>query len=240
MMRRTNFDPGGFSEYVRLPRVNVERGVFPLPDRLSFEEATFVEPLACVSRSQRLAEVSTHHTLLILGSGISGLLHLKLAKAHGVRRIVAVDLNEYRLRAAKRFGADKIINAEEDVPRRLKEFNEDRLADRVIVSTGAKAASEQALRSIDRGGKILFFAAPRPGDHVSVPVGTFWLDEIELTASYGASPRDLTDSLQLLESGSLQVRDMITHRLPLAETGKGFALVADASESMKVIIEPQQ
>lgn len=239
-LHKTNYDPGGFAEYIRVPRINVERGVYLLPDDVSFEDGTFIEPLGCVVRGQRLANIQKGQSVLILGSGVSGLLHAQLARERGAERVIATDINEYRLRAAKKFGADAVIHAEEDVPERLRQLSDGRLADRVIVCTGATSASKQALRCVDRGGMILFFAVPAHGVDVSVPITDFWRDEITIVTSYGAAPGDLEESLQLIDGHKVNVHDMITHRLSSAETGLGFKLVAEAKESLKVIIEPQR
>ena len=240
LMRRTSFDPGGFSEYIRLLRPNVETGVLPLPSALSFEEGTFVEPLACVLRGQRHAQIQPQQTVVVLGCGVSGLLHIRLAKARNVRRIIATDLSEFRLRAAERSGADEVINADEDLPKILRDSNQNRLADRVLVCTGARSASKQALHSVDKGGTILFFSAPGPDEELPIPITDYWLNEVALTSSYGASPSDLAQSLELLRNRKVTVKDMITHRLPLADAEKGFRLVSEADKSVKVIIEPQK
>src|SRR3989338_5129692 len=97
-LKTTNFDPGGFSQLIRLPEINVRYGVYRLPDHVSYEEGTFIEPLACVVRGQRKANVRPGQTVLIIGSGISGLLHLLLARAKGVDRIITVDIDESRLK----------------------------------------------------------------------------------------------------------------------------------------------
>jgi L-iditol 2-dehydrogenase len=207
-LRRTNFDPGGFAEYLRLPRINVEQGIFPLPDEVSFEEATFVEPLACVLRGQRLA-----HT----------------------------DIVDYRLEAARKFGADIAIQAKEYTPNHLRQAADGRLADLVVICNGATSAISQALESVERGGTVLFFAPTDPG--VTVPISVndlFWRNEITLASSYGGSPGDYAAALELIQAGKIRVREMITHRLGLAETGLGFQLVARAQDSLKVIIEPQR
>lgn len=240
-LRRTNFDPGGFVEYVRLPAINVDRGIFPLPDDMSFEEATFIEPLACVLRGQRKAGIKPGQSVLVIGSGISGLLHIKLARAMGAERIVAVDINEYRLKAAEKFGADTVFSADKYSPERLREINSGYLADAAIVCTGAVAAVAQALASVERGGVVLFFAPTGPG--VTVPLSindVFWRTDVTLTTSYAGSPADYSSALELILSRRVPVKDMITHRLKLAETGLGFKLVAEARESIKVIILPQQ
>jgi L-iditol 2-dehydrogenase len=239
-LHTTNYDPGGFAEYLRVPRLNVDRGVFLLPDEVSYEEGAFVEPLACVVRGQRVARLQPGQMVLVLGSGISGLLHIALACALGAGRIVATDINEYRLNAAQRFGADVVFHAEEDVPARLRQANEGRLADLVIVCTGAFPAFLQALQSVDRGGTVLFFAPTEPGVELPVPVNDFWRNSITLMPSYGNSPLDAVVAIELIRARRVPVGEMITHRLSLAETGLGFQLVAEAGESIKVIIEPHR
>ena len=239
-LHTTNYDPGGFAEYLRVPPLNVDRGVFLLPDEISFEDGTFIEPLACVIRGQRLARLLPGQAVLVLGSGISGLLHVAMARASGAGRIIATDVSEYRLHAAQRLGADCVIHAEEDVPARLRQDNDNRLADLVIVSTGAFPAFSQALQSVDRGGTVLFFAPTGPGMALPVPVNEFWRKGITLMPSYGGSPQDICVAIDLIRARRVPVHEMITHHLGLAETGLGFRLVAQGGESIKVIVEPQR
>ncbi|MBI4333771.1 MAG: alcohol dehydrogenase catalytic domain-containing protein [Chloroflexi bacterium] len=240
-LRKTNFDPGGFAEYVRLPAINVDRGVFLLPREVSYDEATFVEPLACVLRGQKRAQVQPGNSLLVVGSGIAGLLHIGLARALGAGRIVATDISDYRLAAAKKLGAEAAFQAREDIPARLRSINEGRLADRVIVCTGAASALAQALASVERGGTVLLFAPTNPGVVLPVPVNEFFFrNDVTITTSYAGSPADYQTALDLIRAGVVKVRPMITHRLSLAEAGLGFQLVADARDSIKVVIKPQR
>ena len=240
-LRETSFDPGGFAEYLRVPAVNVDRGVFPLPAGVSFEEASFVEPLACVLRGQRRANLQPGQSVLVLGSGLAGLLHINLARALGAGRIVATDMVDYRLEAARRFGADAAFSAQEDVPARLRQVNDGRLAELVIVSTGAPPALLQALQSVERGGTVLYFAPTEPGVTVPVTVNdTFFRNDVTLTTTYAASPADLATALELIAMRRVGVGEMITHRLGLAEAGLGFKLTAEARSSLKVIVEPQR
>ncbi|MHB8282948.1 MAG: alcohol dehydrogenase catalytic domain-containing protein, partial [bacterium] len=162
-LRTTNFDPGGFAQYLRLPEINVKNGLYLLPDSVSFEEGTFVEPLACCVRAQRLASVRPAQTIIVIGSGLAGLLHINLLRASGVTTIIATDINGFRLSAAKKFGADYAINAKEDVPETIKNINGGFLADIVIISAGADSAIEQGLKSVRRGGTVLFFSAAGEG-----------------------------------------------------------------------------
>ena len=240
-LRQTNFDPGGFAEYIRLPAINVDRGVFMLPDEVSYEEATFIEPLACVLRGQRLAHMSLGNSVLVIGSGIAGLLHVQLARTLKAGRVIATDINDYRLEAAQRFGADVAIHAGEDLPARLRQVNDGRLADLVIVCTGATSAITQALQSVERGGTVLLFAPTEPG--VAIPISInelFWRNDITLTTSYAGSPADYMAALELIRAHHICPSEMITHRLSLEETGLGFHLVVSAQDSIKVIIEPQR
>lgn len=239
-LHTTNYDPGGFAEYVRVPQLQVERGMYRLPDEVSFEEGVFIEPLACIVRAQRLARLQVSQTVLVLGSGMSGLLHVALARAAGATRIIATDVNEYRLRAAQRFGADVVMHATEDVPGRVRQVNDGRLADLVMICTGAYSAFMQGLQSVERGGTVVFFAPTEPGVTIPVPVNDFWRNGITLMPSYGAAPVDLAVALELIRAHRVPVGEMITHRLSLAEAGLGFRLAAEAHESIKVILEPQR
>ena len=136
------------------------------------------------------------------------------------------------------FGADETIHGTEDVPARLRDMNEGRLADVVIVCTGAMPAIQQAVKSVDRGGTLLFFAPTAAGVDVPIPLFDYWRDEISVVTSYAGSGDDLKESLALIRDHNVRVADMVTHRLPLAEAGLGFQLTAGGQDSIKVIIDP--
>jgi len=221
-----NYDPGGYSEFVRVPKINVDSGTYLLPKKVSYEEGTMIEPLACAIRANRVIQVKKGHLVLVLGSGLSGLLCMAAAKAKGAK-VIATDINDYRLRKAKEFGADRVINAKEDI--RVK-------ADRVIICTGARSAVGQAFNCIDKKGIILFFAIPN--NNIEVPTADFWRNELTITSSYGAAPLDLKEALASIKDKKINVRAMITHRLPLTQIQAGFDLVAQAKESLKVVLQP--
>jgi L-iditol 2-dehydrogenase len=239
-LHTTNYYPGGFSQYVRVPKINVQYGVYRLPDGMSFEEGTFIEPLACVVRGQRLAQIRKDDAVLIIGGGLAGILHTQLARANGVENVVVADINSYRLELAKKFGATQTVDSKEALAEKLQAVNGGRLADQVIVCTGATPAALAALECVDKGGSILFFAVPDPTVRIPVPITDFWRNEITLRTSYGAAPADLEQSLAYLAAKRLNVLDMITHRLSLAEAAEGFRLVASAGNSLKVILEPNR
>jgi len=240
-LRRTFFDPGGFCEYLRLPKINVGQGVYLLPDEMSFEEATFIEPIACVLRGQRLARMKKGKSVLVIGSGIAGLLHIQMAKISGASLVAATDINEYRLKIAKKLGADCVMNSiSEDVVAKFKKLNGGRLADLVVICAGAPQAIGQALESVDRGGIVLFFAPTNEGVKIPISINKiFWRTEITLTSSYAGTPGEHMEALELILSRKFHIQDMITHRLKLSQIQRGFQLVTEAKNSLKVIIEPQ-
>ncbi len=237
-LRTTNFDPGGFAEFVRVPPINVKHGVFVLPKEISDEDAVFIEPLACVIRGQRLADLRPGRTVLVIGSGVAGLLHVKLAKASGAARVIATDLVDSRRAAARKAGADLAIDGRDDVPTKVRDGTDGHLADLVVTCTGAPKAIAQGLACVDRGGTILLFAPTEPTAKIEIPFNALWRDEITTVASYGGSPQDIRAAITLLAERKIAVADLITHVLPLEEAAKGFHLVAQAKDSLKVVLRP--
>ncbi len=246
--------PGGYAEYILVPEELARAGIYRLPDSVSYDQSTFVEPLACVVRSQKLAGVKTGFTVLIMGCGMSGLLQVKLAKSKGCR-IVATDVNPARVELARRCGADVVVgaaqNAAGDLAGAAGRGATDRLgarllaetgrkADVVIVCTSATSAIEQAWKCVDKGGAVVFFAVPGPEAQVTIPLNEFWTQEMRVLTSYYCGPSDIIEALRLIEARTVAVEDLITHRLPLAQIARGFQLVLDGRESIKVIIRPQE
>ena len=232
-LRTTHFDPGGFAEFVRLPAINVRLGTFPLPEGVSFEEGSFVEALACVIRGQRVVGGVAGKRVAILGSGMSGMLHLLWAKARGAARVVCTDVHPYRRAAASRAGADAVVDAlTAEAPEKIGP------ADVVVVATAAPAAMEQAFSIVDRGGAILVFALVAPGTVLSFPAHALWARGVSIVPSYAGPPAEMRLALAAIAAREVDVGPLVTHRLPLAQTAEAFRLVALASDSMKVIVLP--
>ncbi|MFH1093749.1 MAG: alcohol dehydrogenase catalytic domain-containing protein [Candidatus Omnitrophota bacterium] len=221
-----NFEPGGFSEFIRAPKENVDYGTYILPDNVTYEEGTMIEPLACVIRGQHVIDVQKDQTVLVLGSGISGLMNIQLAKLKGAR-VIATDIDAYRLRKAREFGADEVINAIKKMS--LK-------ADKVIVCTGAYSAIEQAFANIDKKGIILLFAVPN--EDIKIPNVDVWRNELTITSSYGAAPADLEESLNMIKNKDIPVEKLISHRVSLKDIQQGFKIASEAKESLKVVVKP--
>jgi L-iditol 2-dehydrogenase len=221
-----NYDPGGYSEFVRVPKINVDHGVYVLPKNMSYEEGTMIEPLACALRGQETIGVKKEQTVLVLGCGISGLLNIRVAKWIGAR-VIATDMEECRREKAKACGADEVFN-----PKDLPSIK----AEKVILCTGALPAVKQAFQSLDRKGTLLLFAIPETD--IQLPTVDLWRNEMTVTSSYGAAPDDLKNALRLIAEGRIPVKDMITHRLPIEKAQEGFRLVTGAGKTLKVVLLP--
>jgi L-iditol 2-dehydrogenase len=241
LLKGTSFYPGGFAEYIRIPAINVDRGVFHIPDGLSYENASFMEPLACVLRGQRNAGLKPGQSVLVLGSGISGLLHVGLARALGAGLIIAADTIAFRLKKAAQMGADLALDADDNLIPSIRAANAGRLADLVIICFDGFIPL--AFKTVERGGTALFFAGGAEGAIIPATINDiFWRTEATLTSTYAGSPYDCKTALELLRAGAVPVEKTITHRLGMEEAPYGFRAVASPveHECVKVIIDPQK
>lgn len=237
-LRQTHFDPGGFAQYIRIPAINVERGTLKIPDSLDDDIASFTEPLGCVLRGQRKIGLFPGCSVLIVGCGISGLLHLLAARVMGAGTLIGTDLQPSRLDLALKLGATHVFQSgKEDIARAVRNVTQEGV-DFAIVCAGARSAVHDALQAVNRGGTVLFFAPLKPEERLEIIFNeTFWRNGITLTSSYGAAPADLQSALALLASGRVDPTPLITHRLPLEDTARGFQL-AIRGEALKIIIKP--
>ncbi len=240
LQRGTHFEPGGFSELVRIPAINVDRGTFHVPDGVSYEDASFMEPLACVIRGQRSMRLKPGQTALVVGSGIAGLMHISMARALGAGLIIAADTITMRLEMAKKMGANHAIQADDSMFEAIREINDGRLADQVVVCHGEFI--HYAIRAAEKGGTVLIFASAPEGATIPVPINEiFWRTEVTLLSTYAGSPADCDQALKLIRMGAVPVSTLITHRIKLSDAVKGFQMTASPIEhkSIKVIVEPQ-
>ena len=241
LLRGTQFYPGGFAEYIRIPAVNVDRGVFRIPQGVSYEEASFMEPLACVLRGQNNARIRAGQSVLVMGSGISGLLHIGLARTLGAGQVIAGDTIPFRLEKAREMGAHHAFEVNDLFVEAIREVNDGRLADLVIICF--EGFIPVALKAVERGGTVLFFAGASEGATIPATINDlFWRTEVTLTSAYAGNPADCISALKLIKAGSIMVRNLVTHRLGLGEGGEGFKAVSSPVEHrcVKVIVEPQR
>jgi L-iditol 2-dehydrogenase len=228
--------PGGFAEYILVPEALIEKGAYLLPGSISYDQSTFIEPVACVVLSQKLAGLKEGQSVLVLGCGMSGLLQIQLAKRKGCV-VAATDVVEKKREYAQIFGADLVIPGDGEVSQCLTGYLRKK-ADVVFLCTSALSAVEQAWTSVDKGGAVVFFAVPGPEKTVTVPVNDFWTKEVRILTSYYCGPPDIQEAIELLAAGAIDVERMITHRVPLEDIVRGFQLVLGGAEAVKVIIKP--
>ena len=239
-LRSTNFDPGGFSQYVRLPEINTRLGICSIPDHVSYEEASFAEPLGCVIRGQRRAGVREGDVVVVVGTGMSGVLHVALAKASGARAVVGVDIVPRKLTWAEQFGADRTTDAMNELPNLLQsEFGHK--ADMVILTTGNSDAVLNSFQAIEDGGTVLLFAPGEPDTTVPIDItDVFFKRDVTVTSTYAAAPGDLTEAMTLIADGTIPVAEMITHKIGLEQIQDGFDLIRRGTDSLKIIVEPNR
>ncbi|HAJ05839.1 MAG TPA: alcohol dehydrogenase [Chloroflexi bacterium] len=238
-LHATSFDPGGFAEYIRLPRINVDKGgVIKMPEGLDFDVATFAEPLGCVLRGLGRINILPGDSVLVLGSGMAGLLNIKVAIALGAGRVVATDIHDLRIEAAKDSGASSVFNGLQPELTDILLADNGTKFDHVIVCAAGETVFRQAMSVVEKGGSILLYAFSAPAAKFQFSLNEFFSQGISIFTTYGASPIDLLQAIELLHYGRVRVSDLITHKLELDQTSLGFQLAADGSESLKVIIRP--
>jgi L-iditol 2-dehydrogenase len=235
----SQIEPGGFCEYLVARPATVRHGILKLPDGLGFGEATLAEPLACCLRAVERTGLSPGDSLVVIGAGPAGLLHVQVARLAGAGRVIAVDLARERLDAARRFGADVALNASlQDVAAAVRSLTAGQGADAVITAVGSAEVVAQALDMVRPGGKVNVFAECPPGSRISLDPNLMYHKEITLLGAYSSSPRDLRVALDLIATGRVNARDMISHRMPLARLAEAFEVALRGRDALKVIIEP--
>ncbi len=220
---KTNIDPGGFSEFIRVPQPNVERAMLQF-DGLDYEEAAFVEPVACCIHAWEKLTVHPKDTVLIVGAGPIGLIHLELAKI-AYADVYIADIKEKRLQFAEKRGGIP-VHAADTVE-----------ADTVIVAAGNQKAYQLALNSVKKGGHISFFAECPPDSYISLDPNLVYAKELTFTGSYSSTPFGHWKALNLIKK-AINVKGLITHRFGLKELGKAITMAHQAEDCLKIMIRP--
>jgi L-iditol 2-dehydrogenase len=228
--------PGGLATHAVAQAQALATDALVLPADLDDETATFIEPLACVVKSLRRARVRPGDRVLVLGLGVMGLLHLLAARRLAPAVLIGADRLARRVEAARPF-ADVVVDTDRDaLPEAVRAATGGGGADVVIVGPGSVEALDAGLACAAPGGTVLLFAPTPPEVRWAVAPHALFFKEVSLVASYSAGPEDTRDALRLLAAG-LPVRRLITHRLPLAEAGRGYALLRTAA-ALKVVVRP--
>lgn len=244
--KRTKIVPGGLAEYVRVPAENLMHDTLKLPDNVSFEGGTLVEPLACVVKGIRRMGTVKGETALVIGLGVMGMLFISLLK-HAGMRVIAADMVEYRCEKARGFGADEVIDVshphpastaggEERLRQRVTELTGGEGAYRVVIGPSSIHAMEQGISCAAPGGTVLFFTPAPPGQMLTFDQNAIYFKDVNFVQSYSCGPDDTREALSLIKRGIIPVDKIITHRFPLEQAADAFRLTSKAGESLKAIV----
>jgi L-iditol 2-dehydrogenase len=289
--KNTKIIPGGISEYILIPEINLKNDTLKLPDNVSFEDGTLVEPTACVLKGLKRSgfgctkefisktpflsfpdligesrktldarlrtsgmtykdvtcDITNDHiskniplsnsTVLIIGLGVMGQLNVLVARRFGAGRIIGADMVQYRLKKAKEFGADDVIDvSKENLVDSLRKLTDGNMADLVIVCPNSAEAMRQGMMSIGSGGTVLFFTPAKPDERLVIDPNYLYFKDINIVTSYSCGPAETKEALSLIEEGVVRADKLVTHRFPIEKTAEAFRLTAEANESLKVVI----
>lgn len=232
---------GGFAEFMVVPEDAVRNGcINTIPSELSFEEAALAEPLACAINGQQLSQIGLGNTVVVVGAGPLGCIHLQLAKAKGASRTILVELSRERIDFAKKFAfPDIVINpSSENAIQRIKEETEGRGADRIIVSCPSGKAQEESLSMVAPRGIINFFGGlPLDNPFIKFNSNLIHYGEFYVVGTHGSAPYHNELALSLISQEKVRIKELVTHRLPLERLEEGLAL-AESKKGMKILINP--
>jgi L-iditol 2-dehydrogenase len=236
--QKSNISPCGLAEQFIVPEWNVSKGgLITLPDKMTFDEASLIEPLGCCIRAWNKCNFQRGDDVAVLGAGPAGLMHIILAKAFGAGRIFVSDINDFRLDFAKRFGAETFNSIETpDLSKRIKEKTEGRGADIVMVATGSTKAILQSFEIARRAGKIILFGVPSKGSAISYDMSSIYSNEHSIIPSYAASEVETNQAIKLISEKRIDIGSLITHRFDINDAQEAVKCAHEAKDAMKVIV----
>lgn len=235
--RTTKIVPGGIAEYVLIPETNLRHDTIRLPEGVSYEDGTLVEPTACVVKSLRRAAVRPGDTMLVIGLGVMGQMHVLLARAFGAKRVIGADMIPFRLRKALELGADHVIDvSKENMIARVRELTGGRMADIVIVGPNSAAVMETGIAAAAPGGSVVLFTPAKPGETLTVDPNHLYFNDISLVTSYSCGPTDTKEALEFIRKGFVTADKLVTHRFGIDETAQAYKLTAEARDSLKCLV----
>ncbi|MDP2964777.1 MAG: alcohol dehydrogenase catalytic domain-containing protein [Pelolinea sp.] len=238
--RTTHIHPGGFSEFFTASALHVERDTLILPDHVSFEAGTLVEPLACVIHAIRKAGIKAGDSVALIGTGTMGLMFIECLRYWGVRDLVVYEVLDWRIKKAKEFGAKEVLipdNNPEKEAERLCAILKSNGADKVIIAAKDIRAMKLGLRLANKGGTVTFFATPQPDEFVELYPSFIFFNEITITSTYSADHLDTRMALKLIASGDVSADKIISHKYPLEKLSDAILQTASRHESLKCVIE---
>jgi L-iditol 2-dehydrogenase len=236
--QKSNISPCGLAEQFLVPEWNVSRGgLVKLPDGMSFDDASLIEPLACCIRAWNKSGFSAGDDVAVLGAGPAGLMHVILAKAFGAGRVFVSDINDFRLNFARRYDVEAFNSlSDQNFAQKIREQTAGRGVDIAIVATGSVKALAQSFDMTRRGGKIILFGVPPKGSQVSYDMSRLYANEHSLIPSYAASEVETNRAIKLMTEKRLDMAPLITHRFDIKNASEAIRCAHEARDAMKVIV----
>jgi L-iditol 2-dehydrogenase len=229
--------PGGVSEYILVPAVNLENDTLRLDDAMSYEDGTLIEPAACVVKGLNRARMRGGDTVLIIGLGVMGMINLLIAKAYGAGNIICADMVRFRLDRAAELGANAVIDVSaETLPDGVRRLTGGDMAELVIVGPNSAAAMLEGIRCARPGGTVLLFTPAKPGETLLIDPNHLYFSDLNLVTSYSCGPTDTAEAFGLVKKGIVSAAQLVTHRFPIERTAEAFRLTAAAGDSLKSLI----
>jgi L-iditol 2-dehydrogenase len=230
---------GAYAEYIKVPQRIVMLNTQEIPPHIAYEEAAVTEPLACVLHGIEEANIKLGDTVAIIGAGPIGLLHLQTAKKMGAEKVVVSDLVDERLQVAQKLGADEIVDAKRyDPVEKAREFTDGYGADVVIEAIGLPATWEQALKMVRKGGTVLEFGGCPPGTEIKIGTELLHYGEVTVLGAFHTTPAHFKKALNLIASGTVKVKPLITQSIKLDEIKGGFEILTTSKKDLKIAILP--
>ncbi|MGA3191738.1 MAG: zinc-dependent dehydrogenase [Candidatus Bathyarchaeia archaeon] len=234
---KTNIKPGGFAEFFKVPFPNLQLDTLKIPEHVSFEEATLIEPVGCCVRALNKCNLKVGDSVAVIGAGPTGLIHTALSKIYGASTTIVSDLIDFRLGFARKFGADMLVNPNnENLTAVVKSATEGRGVDIAVVTAPNLQAYRAGIDVCRKGGKLCVFAPINPAAHLRVSPKELFFSETQIVPSYSTSHLETRTALHLIESGKIKAKELITHRFKLEDAAKAFRVALESIESLKVVI----
>jgi L-iditol 2-dehydrogenase len=235
--KASKIEPGGMAEFFRVPATNLRGDTLKLPASLSFEDGALVEPAACVVKSLRQAGFKPDDRVLVIGLGVTGQMHVLMAKQGGARQIIGADLVPYRLKRALEFGADAVVNVnEENLLEKVTDLTRGQMADLVIVGPGTTAAMKTGISCAGKGGTVLFFTPSPDEELLQINPYELYFNEVNLLFSYSCGPNDTQQAMTLIEQGVMTAEKFVTHKFSIDQTEEAYKVACEAKNSLKILV----
>ncbi|MBI0094099.1 MULTISPECIES: zinc-dependent dehydrogenase [Gilliamella] len=239
--RTNNIDPGGFAEFIRIPKLHLNHLTHKVSNNVTDEEATLIEPIACCLHGLKQADIRPNDSILIMGAGTIGILHAQLAKIKGANKVIVSDMSEFKLQKALNVGCDYAINIKEkNIIDEVNKITDGQGVDVIVIAAGVSSLVADAVNMVRRAGKIIVFSGFDKNKLVTLDVSRFFKDEISIIGTYSVTPYEFPEALDLLEKRKLNTKEMITHVYPLNKLSEAIDISTNPEQPvLKVIIKAE-